>query len=102
MASLRRENNSLDTELHDKERVVSQLQLRVSQLEQGVSDKDQLLGRTREVLESTQQQKVREWRQVKAVCIGNDAPMRVGADVLVSFDRLKHVQDFTGDRTPLQ
>ncbi|XP_069574566.1 spindle assembly abnormal protein 6 homolog [Brachyistius frenatus] len=55
--SLRRENSSLDTEVHEKERSLSQLQMRVAVLEQEVKDKDQLMRRTKEVLEATQQQK---------------------------------------------
>ncbi|XP_059197512.1 spindle assembly abnormal protein 6 homolog [Centropristis striata] len=55
--SLRRENSTLDTEVHDKERLVSQLQMRAAVLEQEVKDKDQLMRRTKEVLEATQQQK---------------------------------------------
>ncbi|XP_068449373.1 spindle assembly abnormal protein 6 homolog [Clinocottus analis] len=55
--SLRRENGCLDTEVHDKERLVSQLQMRVSVLEQEVKDKDQLVLRSKELLEATQQQK---------------------------------------------
>ncbi|KAL6108616.1 sass6 [Pungitius sinensis] len=55
--SLRRENSSLDTDVHDKERSVSQLQMRVAVLEQEVKDKDQLMHRSKEVLEATQQQK---------------------------------------------
>nr|XP_057929336.1 spindle assembly abnormal protein 6 homolog isoform X2 [Doryrhamphus excisus] len=57
VGSLRRENNSLDTALHEKERLTNQLQMRVAVLEQEVKDKDQLMSRTREVLEATQQQK---------------------------------------------
>lgn len=38
---------------------MSQLQMRVAVLEQGITDKDQLICRTKEVLEATQQQKVR-------------------------------------------
>ncbi|KAK5869387.1 hypothetical protein PBY51_024110 [Eleginops maclovinus] len=55
--SLRRENGTLDTEVHDKERLVSQLQMKVAVLEQEVKDKEQLMRRTKEVLEATQQQK---------------------------------------------
>lgn len=58
--SLRRENGSLDTEVHEKERSLSQLQMRVAVLEQEIKDKDQLMLRTKEVLEATQQQKVGE------------------------------------------
>lgn len=49
----------MDTEVHDKERLVSQLQMRVAVLEQEIKDKDQLMRRTKEVLEATQQQKVK-------------------------------------------
>ncbi|XP_041791095.1 spindle assembly abnormal protein 6 homolog [Chelmon rostratus] len=55
--SLRRENSTLDTEIHEKERLVSQLQMRVAVLEQEIKDKDQLMHHTKEVLEATQQQK---------------------------------------------
>ncbi|KAG7228800.1 hypothetical protein INR49_008578 [Caranx melampygus] len=55
--SLRRENSTLDTEVHEKERVVNQLQMRVAVLDQEIKDKDQLMRRTKEVLEATQQQK---------------------------------------------
>ena len=56
--SLRRENSTLDTQVHEKERLVSQLQMRVAVLEQEINDKDQLMCRTKEMLEATQQQKV--------------------------------------------
>ncbi|XP_041861893.1 spindle assembly abnormal protein 6 homolog isoform X2 [Melanotaenia boesemani] len=55
--SLRRENSTLDTEVHEKERLVSQLQMRVAVLEQESKDKELLMRRTKEVLEATQQQK---------------------------------------------
>ncbi|XP_029004152.1 spindle assembly abnormal protein 6 homolog isoform X2 [Betta splendens] len=55
--SLRRENGSLDTEVHDKERLVTHLQMRVAVLEQEVKDKEQLMHCTKEVLEATQKQK---------------------------------------------
>uniref|UniRef100_A0A8C8DKQ7 Spindle assembly abnormal protein 6 homolog n=1 Tax=Oryzias sinensis TaxID=183150 RepID=A0A8C8DKQ7_9TELE len=55
--SLRRENGTLDSELHEKERLVNQLQMRAAVLEQEMKDKDLLMCRTKEVLEATQQQK---------------------------------------------
>ncbi|CAB1324592.1 unnamed protein product, partial [Coregonus sp. 'balchen'] len=55
--SLLRENGALDTECNDRERQVNQLQTRVAVLEQEIKDKDQLVLRTKEVLEATQQQK---------------------------------------------
>lgn len=58
--ALRRENGTLDTEVHEKERLVNQLQMKVAVLEQEVKDKDQLMRRTREVLEVAQQQKARD------------------------------------------
>ncbi|XP_029356524.1 spindle assembly abnormal protein 6 homolog [Echeneis naucrates] len=57
VVSLRRENSTLDTEVHEKERLVSQLQMRVAVLEQEIKDKDQLMRHTKEALEATQQQK---------------------------------------------
>uniref|UniRef100_W5UDD5 Spindle assembly abnormal protein 6 homolog n=1 Tax=Ictalurus punctatus TaxID=7998 RepID=W5UDD5_ICTPU len=57
VASLRRENSTLDAECHEKERLVNQLQTRVAVFEQEIKDKDQLVLRTKEVLEATQQQK---------------------------------------------
>uniref|UniRef100_A0AAQ5Z7P4 Spindle assembly abnormal protein 6 homolog n=1 Tax=Amphiprion ocellaris TaxID=80972 RepID=A0AAQ5Z7P4_AMPOC len=55
--SLRRENSTLDTEVHEKERLVSQLQMRVAVLEQEIKDKDQLMHSTKEMLEATQEQR---------------------------------------------
>ncbi|TWW57397.1 Spindle assembly abnormal protein 6 -like protein [Takifugu flavidus] len=57
LLSLRRENGTLDTEVHEKERLVNQLQMKVAVLEQEVKDKEQLMRRTKEVLEAAQQQK---------------------------------------------
>ncbi|XP_060797186.1 spindle assembly abnormal protein 6 homolog [Neoarius graeffei] len=72
VASLRRENGTLDTECHEKERIVNQLQTRVAVLEQEIKDKDQLVLRTKEVLEATQQQKnsVEETAENKQLQIG--------------------------------
>lgn len=58
LLSLRRENGTLDAEVHEKERLVNQLQMKVAVLEQEVKDKEQLMRRTKEVLEAAQQQKV--------------------------------------------
>lgn len=79
VASLRRENATLDTEIHDKERLVSQLQMRVAVLEQGISDKEQLVSRTKEVLEATQQQRVSQlneevaWQRNAMIVIASQA-----------------------------
>ncbi|KAF5909818.1 spindle assembly abnormal protein 6, partial [Clarias magur] len=72
VASLRRENGTLDTECHEKERLVNQLQTRVAVLEQEIKDKDQLILRTKEVLEATQQQKmsVEEAAETKQLQLG--------------------------------
>ncbi|NWR73578.1 SAS6 protein, partial [Centropus unirufus] len=56
--SLRRENTTLDAECHEKEKLINQLQTRVAVLEQEIKDKDQLVIRTKEVLDATQEQKV--------------------------------------------
>lgn len=58
MLSLRRENTTLDAECHEKEKLINQLQTRVAVLEQEIKDKDQLVTRTKEVLDATQEQKV--------------------------------------------
>ncbi|NXT02268.1 SAS6 protein, partial [Jacana jacana] len=55
--SLRRENTTLDAECHEKEKFINQLQTRVAVLEQEIKDKDQLVVRTKEVLDATQEQK---------------------------------------------
>uniref|UniRef100_A0A8C5ESQ4 Spindle assembly abnormal protein 6 N-terminal domain-containing protein n=1 Tax=Gouania willdenowi TaxID=441366 RepID=A0A8C5ESQ4_GOUWI len=55
--SLRRENSTLDSEVHEKERLARQMQMKAAVLEQEIKDKDQLMLRTKEVLEVTQQQK---------------------------------------------
>lgn len=56
--SLRRENSTLDAECHEKEKHTNQLQTRVAVLEQEIKDKDQLVIRTKEVLDATQEQKL--------------------------------------------
>uniref|UniRef100_A0A3B4BLN9 Spindle assembly abnormal protein 6 homolog n=1 Tax=Periophthalmus magnuspinnatus TaxID=409849 RepID=A0A3B4BLN9_9GOBI len=56
--SLRRENSLLDAQSHEKERTLSQLQMRAAVLEQEIKDKELLMSRTKDVLEATQQQKV--------------------------------------------
>ncbi|MGH0158959.1 UNVERIFIED_CONTAM: hypothetical protein FKN15_036652 [Acipenser sinensis] len=55
--SLRRENSTLDLECHEKEKHINQLQTRVAVLEQEIKDKDQLVIRSKEVLDATQEQK---------------------------------------------
>lgn len=55
---MRRENTTLDAECHEKEKQVNQLQTRVAVLEQEIKDKDQLVMRTKEVLDATHEQKV--------------------------------------------
>lgn len=59
----------MDTEVHEKERLVSQLQMKVAVLEQEIKDKDQLMRRTKEVLEATQQQKVRATNALSSLVI---------------------------------
>lgn len=71
VTSLRRENSTLDTECHEKERLVNQLQTRVAVLEQEIKDKDQLILRTKEVLEATQQQKVFKMRDLHLIMLFN-------------------------------
>ncbi|XP_041133104.1 spindle assembly abnormal protein 6 homolog isoform X3 [Polyodon spathula] len=56
--SLRRENSTLDVECHEKEKHINQLQTRVAVLEQEIKDKDQLVIRSKEVLDATQEQKL--------------------------------------------
>lgn len=56
--SLRRDNSLLDSQVHEKERALSQLQMRAAVLEQEIKDKELLMSRTKDVLEATQQQKV--------------------------------------------
>ncbi|XP_050819576.1 spindle assembly abnormal protein 6 homolog isoform X3 [Gopherus flavomarginatus] len=70
--SLRRENTTLDAECHEKEKHINQLQTRVAVLEQEIKDKDQLIIRTKEVLDATQEQKVilEENTEKKQVHIG--------------------------------
>lgn len=56
--SLRRENCTLDTECHEKEKHINQLQTKVAVLEQEIKDKDQLVLRTKEAFDTIQEQKV--------------------------------------------
>lgn len=74
--SLRRENGTLDTELHDKERLLSQLQMKLAVVEQELKDKEQLMRRTREVLEAAQQQKARGAAHLLRTAGGVRAPPR--------------------------
>ncbi|XP_044288171.1 spindle assembly abnormal protein 6 homolog [Varanus komodoensis] len=55
--SLRQENTTLDAECHEKEKQVNQLQTRVAVLDQELKDKNELVVRTKEVLDATQEQK---------------------------------------------
>ncbi|XP_054645767.1 spindle assembly abnormal protein 6 homolog isoform X2 [Dunckerocampus dactyliophorus] len=64
VVSLRRDNSSLDTALHEKERLSNQLQIRVAVLEQEVKDKDQLMNHTREVHQQ-QKESVKEKAETK-------------------------------------
>ncbi|XP_066480150.1 spindle assembly abnormal protein 6 homolog isoform X3 [Tiliqua scincoides] len=70
--SLRRENATLDAECHEKEKQVNQLQTRVAVMEQEIKDKDQLVIRTKEVLDATQEQKanLEENTEKKQIQIG--------------------------------
>ncbi|RXM28808.1 Spindle assembly abnormal protein 6-like [Acipenser ruthenus] len=56
--SLRRENSTLDVECHEKEKHINQLQTRVAVLEQEIKDKDQMVIRSKEMLDATQEQKL--------------------------------------------
>ncbi|KAL6055789.1 hypothetical protein STEG23_028749 [Scotinomys teguina] len=56
--SLRRENCTLDAECHEKEKHINQLQTKVAVLEQEIKGKDQLVLRTKEALDTVQEQKV--------------------------------------------
>ncbi|CAN9515939.1 unnamed protein product [Ophioblennius macclurei] len=55
--SLRRENSRLDSELQQQQSSAARLQTRVAVLEQESRDQQQLMKRTHDVLEATQQQK---------------------------------------------
>ncbi|XP_031231129.1 spindle assembly abnormal protein 6 homolog isoform X3 [Mastomys coucha] len=57
VVSLRRENCTLDTECHEKEKHINQLQTKVAVLEQEIKDKDQLVLRTKEAFDTIQEQK---------------------------------------------
>ncbi|XP_034386575.1 spindle assembly abnormal protein 6 homolog isoform X3 [Cyclopterus lumpus] len=84
--SLRRENGSLDTEVHDKERLVSQLQMRGAVLEQEIKDKDQLMQRSKEVLEATQQQKEKLLQDTSGKLEGVEKDLQSTRQQLVTRD----------------
>ncbi|TNN61747.1 Spindle assembly abnormal protein 6 [Liparis tanakae] len=93
--SFRRENSSLDTEVHDKERLVSQLQMRVAVLEQEIKDKEQLMHRSKEVLEATQQQKANGIiKKLQGEVRGLVGKIKVKNTVTVSQEKL--LQDTSG------
>uniref|UniRef100_A0A8C8VDZ6 Spindle assembly abnormal protein 6 homolog n=1 Tax=Pelusios castaneus TaxID=367368 RepID=A0A8C8VDZ6_9SAUR len=94
--SLRRENTTLDAECHEKEKHVNQLQTRVAVLEQEIKDKDQLIIRTKEVLDATQEQKVilEENTEKKQVHIGKlEATIKsLSAELLKANEIIKKLQ----------
>ncbi|XP_077389713.1 spindle assembly abnormal protein 6 homolog isoform X2 [Festucalex cinctus] len=72
VASLRRENATLDAALHDKQRLAKQLQARVVALEQEAKDLEHNMSRTQEALKAAQQQK----DSIKENADGKDAQLR--------------------------
>lgn len=57
-SSLRRENTTLDSECHEKEKLLNQYKMRTAVLEQEVKDKEQVVLRTTDACESAQDHKV--------------------------------------------
>uniref|UniRef100_A0A452IWZ2 Spindle assembly abnormal protein 6 homolog n=1 Tax=Gopherus agassizii TaxID=38772 RepID=A0A452IWZ2_9SAUR len=96
--SLRRENTTLDAECHEKEKHINQLQTRVAVLEQEIKDKDQLIIRTKEVLDATQEQKVilEENTEKKQVHIGKlEATIKSLSAELLKVCKLQEQLDST-------
>lgn len=58
VVSLRRENATLDSECHEKEKFLNQYKMRAAVLEQEVKDKEDVVIRTTEACESAQEHKV--------------------------------------------
>uniref|UniRef100_K7G361 SAS-6 centriolar assembly protein n=2 Tax=Pelodiscus sinensis TaxID=13735 RepID=K7G361_PELSI len=94
--SLRRENSTLDAECHEKEKHINQLQTRVAVLEQEIKDKDQLIVRTKEVLDATQEKKVilEENTEKKQVHVGKlEATIKsLSAELLKANEIIKKLQ----------
>ncbi|XP_060088242.1 spindle assembly abnormal protein 6 homolog [Heteronotia binoei] len=94
--SLRRENATLDAECHEKEKQVNQLQTRVAVLEQEIKDKDQLVMRTKEVLDATHEQKaiLEENTEKKQIQIGKlEATLKsLSAELLKANEIIKKLQ----------
>uniref|UniRef100_A0A674JUV2 Spindle assembly abnormal protein 6 homolog n=1 Tax=Terrapene triunguis TaxID=2587831 RepID=A0A674JUV2_9SAUR len=94
--SLRRENTTLDAECHEKEKHINQLQTRVAVLEQEIKDKDQLIIRTKEVLDATQERKVilEENTEKKQVHVGKlEATIKsLSAELLKANEIIKKLQ----------
>ncbi|XP_053104849.1 spindle assembly abnormal protein 6 homolog [Hemicordylus capensis] len=94
--SLRRENATLDGECHEKEKQVNQLQTRVAVLEQEIKDKDQLVIRTKEVLDATQEQKaiLEENTEKKQIQIGKlEATLKsLSTELLKANEIIKKLQ----------
>ncbi|KAJ6658406.1 hypothetical protein lerEdw1_020110 [Lerista edwardsae] len=94
--SLRRENATLDAECHEKEKQVNQLQTRVAVVEQEIKDKDQLVIRTKEVLDATQEQKaiLEENTEKKQIQIGRlEATLKsLSAELLKANEIIQKLQ----------
>jgi len=58
LQSLRKSNSSLDSEYHEQERNVNQLKTRIAVLEQEVKDKEEVMGKTHDLLSTEKDQKV--------------------------------------------
>ena len=63
LSNLRKDNADLGGNFHEKDKLVNQLKTRVAVLEQEVKDKDSLLSKTSDMLQTEQHQKVcRVWK----------------------------------------
>lgn len=56
--ALRKQNSAMDADLHEQEKIINQQRTRIAVLEQEVKDKEQVLARSSDLLDSEQDQKV--------------------------------------------
>ena len=61
LSNLRKNNAVLDGDYHEQDKVIVQLKTKLAVLEQEIKDKDSLLNKTADMLQSEQGQKVPFW-----------------------------------------
>ncbi len=55
---LRKQNSTMDSEQHEQDKLMNQMQMRIAVLEQELKDKEQVLSKSSDLLDSEQDKKV--------------------------------------------